>query len=34
VKLSLYMKHGVFNTIPKADDKVFNGYSWHPHDPR
>jgi hypothetical protein len=27
VKLSLYMKHGVFNTIPKADDKVFNGYS-------
>jgi hypothetical protein len=28
------MKHGVFNMIPKANDRVCNGNSPHSHDPR
>jgi len=28
------MKHGAFSMIPKANDKVCNGNSRHPHDPR
>jgi len=27
------MKHGAFNMIPKANEKVYNGNSKHPHDP-
>jgi len=23
-----------FNMIPKANNKVCNGNSWHPHDPK
>jgi len=28
------MKHGAFNMIPKANDKVCNANSQYPHDPR
>jgi len=28
------MEHGAFNMPPKANNKVFNGNSQHPHDPR
>jgi hypothetical protein len=28
------MKHGAFDTIPKANDKVCDGNTQHPHDPR
>jgi hypothetical protein len=28
------MKHDAFSTTPKANDKVCNGNSRHPHDPR
>jgi hypothetical protein len=34
VKLSLEMKHGAFNMIPKAKDEVSNGNRRHPDDPR
>jgi len=27
------MKHGAFNVIPEADEKVFDGNNRHPHDP-
>jgi len=30
VKLSQEMKHGVFNMIPNANNKVCDGNSWHP----
>jgi len=28
------MEHGAFNMIQKANNKVCDGNSWHPHDPR
>jgi len=34
VKLSLEMKHRAFNVILKANGKVCNRNSWHPHNPR
>jgi len=34
VNLSLEMIYGTFNMILKANDKVCNGNSWHPHNPR
>jgi hypothetical protein len=33
VKLSSDMKHGAFNMIPKAKDKVGHGNSRYPHEP-
>jgi hypothetical protein len=32
-KLSLHMKHGAFNTIPRANNKVCTANSQHTHDP-
>jgi hypothetical protein len=34
VKLSLELKHCAFNMIPKTNDTVCNGNSWHPYNPR
>jgi len=28
------MKQSAFNMIPKTNDKVFDGNSWHPHKTR
>jgi len=28
------MKHVAFNMIPKVNNKVCKGNSWHSHDPR
>jgi len=28
------MEHDAFNMIPKANNTVCNGNSWHPHNPR
>jgi hypothetical protein len=33
-KLSLEIKCGAFNMISKANNKVFNGNSRHPYNPR
>jgi hypothetical protein len=33
-KISFEMKHGVVNVIRKANDRVCNGNSGYPHDPR
>jgi hypothetical protein len=33
-KLSWEMEYGAFNMIPKANDKVCDGKSWHPPQPK
>jgi len=32
--MQVTLVHGAFNMIPKANDKVCNGNSRHPHDPK